>query len=125
MLVVAGSQVAGAGASPSDLFTGAWQGTGGPGSTLRIQIGAPNASGERQVHFTEQGGENAPAGVTCVAHGSGLVESNPGSGFDIFTGTWTMRCRGEVSEGGFGLIRPYLFDGMIYGSDSLQRVGGS
>jgi hypothetical protein len=122
MLVLAGLQVASVRASPNDPFTGAWRGTGGPGSTLKIQIGGANAAGERHVTYTEHGGENAPPGAFCVAHGTGRVESNPSSGYDILTGTWTMRCPWGVADLGFGLIRPYSIDSMIYGSDGLRRA---
>lgn len=113
------------GAAPDDPFVGAWTGTGGPGSTLRLNIGEANTSGARQVTFSVQGGEQAGPDVSCVAHGRGTVSLNGSGTAYLLNGTWRVyNCEGgEIDASGFGFLRPVSLELVISGSDTLHRRG--
>ena len=113
-------------AAPDDPFTGAWTGTGGPGSKLRLNVGGANPSGVRQVIFSVQGGEGGlGVEVACKAHGEGTVSLSPSSTAFLLEGTWELyHCDGgAINPAGFSFLTPLASEIIFSGADHLFRVG--
>ena len=74
-----------------DSFTGAWVATDpGDGSTLKVQIGAPNASGVRRVTVMDQNQFSSGCGALATAIGSGTVSGT------TLSATLDIRCGGSL-----------------------------
>jgi hypothetical protein len=113
-VLAAGAAASGAGAA-GDAFTGAWTATDPfDGSTLRLQIGSPSASGVRQVTLTDSFASACGAPATAI--GTGTVSGS------TLTTVVDVRCGGEP-RGSATIVYQLNGDVLTDGFSTFTRTG--
>jgi hypothetical protein len=103
-------------AASTDAFTGAWTATDTDGSTLHLQISAPNVSGVRHVTLVDQFASVCGAPATAI--GLGTVSGT------TLSATLDVRCGGAPSATGVPLSFDLVGDDLVSGGTVFTRVGG-
>jgi hypothetical protein len=116
-LVLAATSLVATATAAGDSFTSAWRATDPfDGSSLRLQIGAPSASGVRQVTLTD--GFASACDAPASAIGTGTVSGS------TLTTVVDIHCGGELRAEDVTITYELVGDTLTDGFSTFTRAGG-